>query len=95
VDVVFVFDVELFDGRISDLILLGMSAVEVMEAGPPFELSAESMILDKGRVTDDTTVCIDETSREPFCGSRSSRSPRELALMVFSLTGTRSTAMWG
>jgi hypothetical protein len=89
-----VLDVKLFDGRISDLIL-GMGVVEVMEAGPPFEFSAELMILDEGRVTDDATDCFDETSRESFCGGRSSRSPRELALMVFSLTGTRSTAMWG
>ena len=75
---VFVLDVELLEGRISNLILSGMGAIEVMEVEPPFELSAELMILDEGRLAANTTGCIDETSREPFCEGRSSRSPREL-----------------
>ena len=90
-DVFELLDAELLDGRISDLILLGMGVFEVVEAELPFKLSAVLMIPDEGRVTDN---CIDD-SREPFCEGRSSRSPRELAPMVFSLTGTCSTEMWG
>jgi hypothetical protein len=94
-DVFELVDAELLDGRISDLILWTGIMFEEMELELPFGLSVELMTLDEGRVTDDATDCIVETSREPFCGGRSSRGPRELALMIFSLMGTCSTTMWG
>jgi len=89
-------EVELLDGSMLVLILFGMDASDVMEVEPSFRLSSELMILNEGNsVSEDATEWMDETAREPFCGGRSSRNPRELALTLVSLTGTSSTVMWG
>jgi len=89
-------EVELLDGSMLVLILFCMDASDVIEVGPSFRLSSELMILNEGNsVSEDATECMDETASEPFCGGRSSRNPRELALTLVSLTGTSSTVMWG